>query len=351
VSAPLSTVAALRARYGTLDAYAGARLVTLGEGSERGVRVLEMRSGGGLEFEIVVDRGFDIGRLALDGVTLSWHSANGLRGPWLSDAASDRGQGYLRQASGFLATCGFDHIRQPETDRADAAPLHPDGEVDYPLHGRGTGQPARLVGHGIEEEAEAPFLWAEGEIVEAMTFLGALRLRRRITVPLGGTSFSIEDRIDNVGPFVSTHMLLYHFNIGYPLVDAGARIDPGPAEEIWRGPDHIPLAPFTAASPRHSADLSIFRMQEDRPSVCRVTGRPGFGLAIGFEARQLPFLQLLRMGGTGLYGIGIEPCTTGVRSRREARETGQMIMLEPGEARDYRLTVSLTGRAAVPKSL
>jgi hypothetical protein len=49
------------------------------------------------------------------------------------------------------------------------------------------------------------------------------------------------------------------------------------------------------------------------------------------------------MGGAGLYGIGIEPCTTGVRSRREAREAGQMIMLEPGEARTYRLTVTLAG--------
>jgi len=339
--APLS-IAELRRRYGALEAYSGIRLVTLGEGPARGVRLLEVRSGGGLEFEIAIDRGFDIGRLSIDGATVSWHSPNGMRGPWLTQAASDRGQGYLRQASGFLATCGFDHIRQPETDRLDCAPLHPDGEVDYPLHGHGTAQPARLVGHGIDEEAETPFLWAEGEIVQSMTFLGALRLRRRIIVPLGATSFSIEDRIDNVGSFTSTHMLLYHFNVGYPLIDAGAEIDPGTAEEVWRGSDHLPLAPFGPPEDRHTADLSIFRMHMGRPSVCRVKRR-SLELAITFAPEQLPYLQLLRMGGAGLYGLGIEPCTTGVRSRREAREAGQMILLEPGDSRAYSLTVTLSG--------
>ena len=36
--------------------------VTLGDGVERGVRVLEFRTGTGFEFDVVVDRAFDIGR-------------------------------------------------------------------------------------------------------------------------------------------------------------------------------------------------------------------------------------------------------------------------------------------------
>ena len=335
------SIAELRRHYATLDSYAGIRLVTLGEGTERGVRILEVRSGGGLDFEIAIDRGFDIGRLAINGTTISWHSPNGMRAPWLSDAASDRRQGYLRQASGFLATCGFDHIRQPETDRLDDAPLHPYGEVDYPLHGGGTAQPARLIGHGIDEAAQEPHIWAEGEVIQAMTFLGALRLRRRITVPLGGTSFRIQDRVDNVGPFTSTHMILYHFNVGYPLIDEGSTIDPGRAEQTWLGSKHNPLAPFGPPSPEHSAELAIFSMGE-APAACRIANSRGLTLEIGFDPSELPFLQLLRMGGNGLYGAGIEPCSTGTRSRKEARQSGQMILLEPGQARTYHLDVSLT---------
>ena len=103
----------LRMRYASLDAYGGARLVTLGDGGERGVRVIEFRTGGGLDLEVVVDRGFDIGRVAIGGA-LSPRPARSA--PPRSPTLIRSRQGYLRAASGFLVTCGFDHIRQPETD-------------------------------------------------------------------------------------------------------------------------------------------------------------------------------------------------------------------------------------------
>ncbi|MGV3652498.1 MAG: DUF4432 family protein [Devosia sp.] len=335
-------LASLRRLYPALEAYAGVRLVTLGEGGERGVRVLEMRSGGGLDLEIVIDKGFDIGRLALDGVTLSWHSANGLKAPWLADAASDRGQGFLRAASGFLVTCGFDHIRQPETDELDDSPLHPHGAVDYPLHGHGSGQPARLVGHGLCETAGAPCLWAEGEVVQAMTFLGALRLRRRIEVPLGGAMVRIRDTVDNIGPYAMSQMMLYHFNLGHPLVDADTRLGLPPGDPLWIGTEHDPRAPFPEPQARHSADLSVFAMEADEVEV--VSPRAGIVARFDIDTRTLPFLQVLRMPGAGLYGIGIEPCTTSVRSRKAARAAGEMGLLAPGERRDYAIDIDLSRR-------
>jgi hypothetical protein len=47
---------------GRLEQVAGVRLVTLGDGPERGVRVLEFRTGTGFAFDVVVDRAFDVGR-------------------------------------------------------------------------------------------------------------------------------------------------------------------------------------------------------------------------------------------------------------------------------------------------
>ena len=52
----------LMRRVGRLDQVAGVRLVTLGDGAERGVRLLEFRTGTGFEFDVVVDRAFDVGR-------------------------------------------------------------------------------------------------------------------------------------------------------------------------------------------------------------------------------------------------------------------------------------------------
>jgi hypothetical protein len=265
-----------------------------------------------------------------------------LRGPWLTDPHGHRGQGFLRAASGFLVTCGYDHIRQPETDSLDASPLHPAGEVDYPLHGEGTGQPARLIGHGLDESGDTPVLWAAGEVVQSMTFEGALRLTRRISVPLGGSSLSIADRVTNIGPFAMTHMILYHFNLGYPLVDAGTRIDVPGAELTWRSTEHDPLAPLGAPAPEHNADLSVFAMPAGRRATCRVSSPQNVVLDLSFAPAALPFLQLLRMGGSGLYGLSLEPCTCGMRTRREARASGQMLMLQPGEARDYGLDLSFS---------
>ena len=54
--------AALLARIGRLEQVAGVRLVTLDDGVERGVRVLEFRTCSGFAFDVLVDRAMDIGR-------------------------------------------------------------------------------------------------------------------------------------------------------------------------------------------------------------------------------------------------------------------------------------------------
>ncbi|MBN9024806.1 MAG: DUF4432 domain-containing protein, partial [Rhizobiales bacterium] len=41
---------------GMLSQFAGVRLTTLGDGVERGIRMLEFRTGAGLRFTVLVDR-------------------------------------------------------------------------------------------------------------------------------------------------------------------------------------------------------------------------------------------------------------------------------------------------------
>src|ERR1700757_5223117 len=80
-------------RVGRLEQLAGVRLVTLGDGAERGVRVLEFRTGTGFEFDVVVDRGFDIGRCEHSGRALGWQSGVGFAGPWFYEP---EGLGFFR---------------------------------------------------------------------------------------------------------------------------------------------------------------------------------------------------------------------------------------------------------------
>ena len=50
----------LAASAGQFSQFAGVRLMTLGDGLERGIRLLEFRSGTGLRFTVLIDRAFDI---------------------------------------------------------------------------------------------------------------------------------------------------------------------------------------------------------------------------------------------------------------------------------------------------
>ena len=97
-------------------------------------------------------------------------------------------------------------------------------EADYPLHGRIAQIPARLLGYGERWQGDRCTLWAEAEVAQMAVFGENLVLTRRIEAELGGTSLSVDDRVENRGFRPTPHMLLYHYNFGYPLLDEGAEL-------------------------------------------------------------------------------------------------------------------------------
>jgi len=135
----------LSRRVGRLEQVAGVRLVTLGDGGGRGVRVLEFRTGSGLAFDVLVDRAFDIGRCDLRGVPLAWTSAVGIEGPWF---AEHEGLGFFRTFyGGLLTTCGMEHSLFMAEDTAEQYHYPPKPTETFGLHGRVANRPARLGGY------------------------------------------------------------------------------------------------------------------------------------------------------------------------------------------------------------
>ena len=98
------------AHAGALSQFAGVRLMTLGDGVERGVRMLEFRTGTGLRFTVLVDRALDIADCEYKGMAIGWHSPAGFRHPGLHEYEGEGGLAWLRSFSGLLVTCGLDHI-------------------------------------------------------------------------------------------------------------------------------------------------------------------------------------------------------------------------------------------------
>lgn len=339
------------ARLGSLGQVAGVRLVVLGEGAERGQRMLEFRSGAGLRFTVMVDRGFDIGECDYRGQAIGWHSPAGFPHPHLADPESEGGLGWLRSASGLLVTCGLDQILGGEEVSA--------AHFDYPgrpratttLHGRISMLPARLGGYGEQWDGDDCILWCEGVVRQVALFGETLELSRRIEVSLGGLDIRIEDRVVNHGFSPTPHMYLYHINIGYPLLDAGARYVAPIAKTLWAahaGADYTrqgvgyhrmvrPQYPFREQVWQHD-------MQPDeggRVRVAVLNDRLNLGFMVETKQDQFPCHFQWQNLRSGNYVLGIEPATNHVLGRQFAESRGELLWLQQGEERAYDTVFSI----------
>ena len=343
--------AELLRRVGRLEQVAGVRLVTLGDGQGRGVRVLEFRTGTGFMFEVVVDRAFDVGRCELGGRALSWQSAAGTVGPWYYEP---EGWGWFRTWSGgMVVTCGLDHTLGPGEDNAEHFNQpHIFTAVRYGLHGRVGGLPARLAGYGERWDGDECVLWAEGEVLQSAVFGEQLVLRRRIEARVGESRFTIGDEVANAGHTRASHMFLYHCNAGFPVVDASSELLV-PSRRTTTGYG-VPVEGYaTMSAPVRDATEACFEhdlIAEPAGTVpVAVVNR---ALALGvyqvFHIAQLPHHTVWRMMGEGTYALGLEPSTNRDAGRWDARERGELQWLEPGEERRYDLEIgALNGLASI----
>jgi hypothetical protein len=326
-------------RVGGIEQVAGVRLVTLGDGNERGVRVLEFRTGSGFEFEVVVDRAMDIGRCARDGRAIGWESGVGFGGPWFGEYDE---LGWLRNwGGGFVTTCGLDHALSGATDTARQYHYAAKPTETHGLHGRVSNRPARLTAYGERWDGDECILFAEGEIKQAAMFGEHLLLRRRIETRVGANSFTIHDEVENIGWDPTPHIMLYHVNVGFPVVDGGAEL----------------LVPTKSVQPLGEYEAGAYRTLDDpepdhyervyeHDVIAEASGAVPCGIInrarqIGayevFKIYQLPHQFVWRMLGEGGYVVGIEPCSNRPVSRLKMREDGDLIILQPGEKRIYDL--------------
>jgi hypothetical protein len=222
----------------------------------------------------------------------------------------------------------------------------------YGLHGRFTGLPARLIGYGVDWHGDEATIWAEGEVRQMAVFGEQLLLTRRIEVPLGGTALRLKDVVTNVGPTICPHMMLYHCNVGYPVVDAGSRL-------IY------PATSATCVSEASSDNYAVLDAPQS-PYVEQYYEHEMAADAEGWvtagilnEERQLAVYQRYRKGalphhitwrqlGVGTYVVAMEPSTNHDAGRFDARKRGELDHLLPGEQRHYELEIgAVSGPGAV----
>jgi hypothetical protein len=319
-----TTASALRPLVGDLRQLASVRRITLEEGSEHGVRALAFSSGGGLDFWMLTDRSCDIGPLWYRGLPLAWQAPGGFCHPSLGHVEHDGGTGVNRLMSGFLTTCGLDHVRS-------AAPGHPQ-------HGRLPLTPARVLASGEDWQAEPPVLQAEAEVVQSRLGGECLRLRRRITVPVGGCEVRLVDTVTNDASQPQSHDILYHFNLGWPAIDTGSMV------ELDGMPLIGPLQLADTAGTGVACCRGVHGVDTSRVSVHTPLGSGAvLCIELEFSAVSLPCLQVWRdlRPRCGLFAI--EPCAS--RRTRGGGSAG-VHLLAPGESRRYEVNLRVREIAA-----
>jgi hypothetical protein len=332
----------LEQRVGDMLQIGGVRLVELSDGKERGVRAAEVRTGSGLAFTVLLDRGMDISHAEHSGRPMNWRSMTEDVHPAYFEP---EGLGWVRSFfGGLVVTCGLNWAGAPCHDPlAGPARL---GPRDLGLHGRISHTPAKNVWADGAWDGDEYRMWIRGRCQEGMVFGENLILEREISTQLGANGLTIRDRVENAGYDRVEHMILYHVNIGFPAVDGGSEL----------------LSPSTRITPRDDAaadgqeqarilDVPIAGYHEkayfhdlaagpDGVTGSAIVNRKlGFGVYLKYRAAELPFYTQWKMMGQRNYVVGMEPANCLPLGRAAEREAGRLQFLEPRETREYTLEV------------
>jgi len=333
---------------GMLSQFAGVRLMTLGDGVERGIRLLEFRTGTGFRFTVLIDRALDVADCEYRGAAIGWHSPSGFRHPALHEYEGEGGLAFLRSFSGLLVTCGLDHILFMHSDAADHYHYVHRKTVDSSIHGRVGTIPGRLTSYGERWDGDECTLYCEGIVQQSAVFGEDLHLIRRIEARVGSNEFVVKDRVVNHGFYRTPHMFLYHINVGYPVLAEGSRYLAPIRQTLWAAHEDTyrrqTVGYHTLPGPRSSFHEQVWQHEmaadaDGRVPVAVVNeafdhGR-GLGLVVESSKAEFPAQYEWQNFQEGQYAIGIEPSTNHVMGKPFAKERGELIWLEHGDEKSY----------------
>jgi len=294
-----------------------------------GMRLLEVNNGKGLELTLSPDRNLDIARLRAKGVNLSYMSPCGYAASAFYEST---GTNFLKTfTAGFLTTCGLQNVGTPNTD---------DGE-DLPLHGSIGNTPADQV--SWKEEGDELVV---ASLTRDETIFGRkLTLERKLCVSLNENSFTLEDRITNTGDRTEPVEILYHMNMGYPLLDEESIVTI-PAKEVIARDEHAKKfidSALTMEKPtagyQERCYYHVFEGHEGKASIYQP--KLDMGLTISFDPQELDGFVEWKMMGIRDYVLGLECGNCYPDGRNVMRKTGMLKLLQPGESVTYHVEVGI----------
>lgn len=290
-------------------------LASVDEAVGPGGRALALRLAGGLAVDVLPDRGLDLGAVWWGGVPIAWRSPVG------ADPGAGRGW-EDRFLGGLLATCGPDNIGPPR------GPL---GQ-----HGSHHLTPAQDVRWWRERSAEGLELHVAGTVRTAELYGRHVVVEREIVTGTGRPSVEVRDVVRNLGHGPAAVPLLYHVNLGAPLLRPGARLAVEADAPVLREPCPPGRDALTMPEPGPGLDAVVAEhpgVRADGGRARAVLGGTGAGVQVVVEwsADSLPRLCTWAYPAAGAWVLGVEPTNAALFGpERDLPDAGAPV-LSPGQ--------------------
>ena len=314
-------------RFADISQLGGVKTYTLNQGKSKGIDVIEVNTGVGLRFSILLDRCMDIGWAEFKGTNFCFISKAGISSSMYYEHTGDELHRVF--GPGLLTTCGLRNV---------GIPCEVDGEV-FGQHGRIHNAPAENVSIEADWEGDEYYIKIRGYMREAVLYHENLQLVRTIETKLGATSFKLTDEIRNLSLKEEKVCILYHSNFGYPLVDEGAYVFYPPAEIVnnpldWRPSRWSPDLGYLKAPQKSSPGGFRLRFDDEDIKIgIRNEKLEDFkGIYMLFKKSQLPCFNMWRNTVEGDYVVGLEPGTTFTDGRKKCLENQSLLTLAPMES-------------------
>lgn len=335
----------LLSRMGDIAQLANVQECIIHDSNGNGVKAVIFRTGSGLNFTVLPGRGMDIAYCDYKGIPVSWMSHSGIVSPMYYEEPK---AGWLRNFfGGLLTTCGMTYCGADCVDNGE----------ELGVHGRVSNYTAEDVGISREWAEDQYLMSVRGKVRQAALYKENLMLSRKISTGLGEKVIRISDSIENLGFEPQPLMMLYHINLGWPIVSEDSRLAASVKKTIPRSEQKEAereanlFAEFTEPQKRYEERCYYHHLNGSTDGVTYavlINDKLKVGVYVKYNLNQLFNLVEWKQLREGIYAVGIEPSNCYLEGRNKSREDGTLQFIKPGETKKFDIEIGiLDGKAEI----
>lgn len=321
------------------DGRFGVEFETLAGGKSHDMELLTVDTGS-VKVTFLPDRGMGIWKCDLQQLEYGWQSpVDGPVHPSLVPIFDPSGIGWLEGFDELLVRCGLHSNGAPEFDDK--------GILKYPLHGRIANLPAAKI-EVVVDPVEGT-MDITSTVRETRFLVYTLELQTRYRLRVNRNEIEVTDTVTNLRSQPTTMQLLYHINLGQPLVQEGTTVHAAFQEmsprtsraaeglEDWQTCE--------AATPGFAEQVYLMHAAGDSEQwseALLANKERTHGFSVRFNTSTLPYFNLWKNTGAPEdgYVVGLEPATGYPNPRSFETEQGRLVELQGGESRTFQMCLT-----------